>query len=586
MPGATEYLGGKPAESKKGKKVFLALFATLVVVAAVVGIVAGVNSRKSQNNGDLITDPKTHAILKSSCSITRFPELCYSAVAAGSSKKVSSQKDVIEASVNLTITAVEHSYFTVSKLYKTRKGLTKREKAALHDCLENIDETLDELHEVQEDLEDYPNKKSLTQHADDLKTLLSSAMTNQETCLDGFSHDKADQHVREALLKGEIHIEQMCSNVLAMIKNMTDTDIATERMRVTGTVNGRKLREDHDFTAVDEHGWPQWLSAADRRLLQSSSVTPDVVVAADGSGNFKTISEAVKAAPDNSKTRYIIRIKAGVYRENVDVSKKKKNIMFLGDGRENTIITASRNVVDGSTTFNSATVAAVGSGFLARDITFQNTAGPSKHQAVALRVGSDLSAFYKCDMLAYQDTLYVHSNRQFYINCLVAGTVDFIFGNAAAVLQDCDIHARRPNSGQKNMVTAQGRTDPNQNTGIVIQKCRIGSTSDLTSVKSSFPTYLGRPWKEYSRTVVMQSDITDVIVPAGWHEWSGSFALNTLVYREYQNRGAGSGTSSRVTWKGFEVITSATEAQQYTAGNFIGGGSWLRATGFPFSLGL
>ncbi|KAJ6704141.1 PECTINESTERASE [Salix viminalis] len=230
--------------------------------------------------------------------------------------------------------------------------------------------------------------------------------------------------------------------------------------------------------------------------------------------------------------------------------------------------------------------AAVGQGFLARGLTFQNTAGPSKHQAVALRVGSDLSAFYECDMLAYQDTLYVHSNRQFFINCLVAGTVDFIFGNAAAVLQDCDIHARRPNSGQKNMVTAQGRTDPNQNTGIVIQKSRIGATSDLLPVKSSFPTYLGRPWKEYSRTVIMQSSITDVIQPAGWFEWSGSFALSTLYYAEYQNSGAGAGTSGRVTWKGYRVLTSAAEAQGFTPGNFIAGSSWLRSTTFPFSLGL
>lgn len=223
---------------------------------------------------------------------------------------------------------------------------------------------------------------------------------------------------------------------------------------------------------------------------------------------------------------------------------------------------------------------------MARDITFQNTAGPSKHQAVALRVGADLSAFYNCDMLAYQDTLYVHSNRQFYVNCIIAGTVDFIFGNAAAVLQNCDIHARKPNSGQKNMVTAQGRTDPNQNTGIVIQKSRIGATSDLKLVQGSFPTYLGRPWKEYSRTVIMQSSITDLIHPAGWHEWDGNFALNTLFYGEHQNTGAGAGTSGRVKWKGFRVITSATEAQAFTPGSFIAGSSWLGSTGFPFSLGL
>lgn len=340
---------------KKQKKVFMALFATLVVVAAVIGIAAGVNSRKSSVSAAHI-DGATHAVLKSACSSTRYPALCYSAVAAsassGSSKKVSNLKDVIELSVNVTITAVQQNYFGIKKLTK-RKGLTKREKTALHDCLETIDETLDELHEVQDDLEQYPNTKSLKQHADDLLTLLSAAITNQETCLDGFSHDKADEHVRDALIKGEEHVEKLCSNVLAMIKNMTDTDIAAERKTA-----GRKLREDHGVagTEVDEKGWPVWMSAADRRLLQSSSVTPNVVVAKDGSGAYTTVAAAVAAAPDNSKTRYVIRIKAGVYRENVDVSKKKKNIMFLGDGRSTTIITGSRNVVDGSTTFNSATV--------------------------------------------------------------------------------------------------------------------------------------------------------------------------------------------------------------------------------------
>lgn len=230
--------------------------------------------------------------------------------------------------------------------------------------------------------------------------------------------------------------------------------------------------------------------------------------------------------------------------------------------------------------------AVVGSNFLARDITFENTAGPSKHQAVALRVGSDFSAFYRCDMLAYQDTLYVHSLRQYFTECLVAGTVDFIFGNAAVAFQNCDLHARRPNSGQKNMFTAQGRTDPNQNTGIVIQKCRIGATSDLLPVISSFPSYLGRPWKEYSRTVVMQTAISNVISPAGWHEWTGNFALNTLFYAEYQNTGPGAGTSQRVNWKGFRDLTSPTQAQPFTVGSFIQGSGWLGSTGFPFLLGL
>nr|GLL17856.1 pectinesterase-like [Ipomoea trifida]GMC53889.1 Pectinesterase/pectinesterase inhibitor U1 [Ipomoea batatas] len=136
------------------------------------------------------------------------------------------------------------------------------------------------------------------------------------------------------------------------------------------------------------------------------------------------------------------------------------------------------------------------------------------------------------------------------------------------------------------MLTAQGRTDPNQNTGIVIQKCRIAATSDLKPVQKNFPTFLGRPWKEYSRTVIMQSTISDVIDPAGWHIWADTFALNTLTYREYQNTGAGAGTSKRVTWKGYKVMTSSSEAQTYTPSNFIGGSSWLSSTTFPFSLGL
>lgn len=102
--------------------------------------------------------------------------------------------------------------------------------------------------------------------------------------------------------------------------------------------------------------WPEWLSVGDRRLLQSTAVTPNVVVAADGSGNYRTVSEAVKNAPSKSSKRYVIRIKAGTYRENVEVPTSKTNIMFIGDGRGKSIITGNRNVKDGSTTFNSATV--------------------------------------------------------------------------------------------------------------------------------------------------------------------------------------------------------------------------------------
>lgn len=172
--------------------------------------------------------------------------------------------------------------------------------------------------------------------------------------MDGFSHDKADKKVRESLEAGLIHVEKLCSVALALIKNLTDTDIANHNDNL---INRNQLTEINNGRDHDGINWPHWMSPGDRRLLQASSTaTPDVVVAADGSGNFRTVSEAVAAAPNRSSRRYIIRIKAGVYRENVNVPSSKTNIMFWGDGRTTTIITGNRNVVDGSTTFNSATV--------------------------------------------------------------------------------------------------------------------------------------------------------------------------------------------------------------------------------------
>lgn len=230
--------------------------------------------------------------------------------------------------------------------------------------------------------------------------------------------------------------------------------------------------------------------------------------------------------------------------------------------------------------------AVVATGFVAIDITFRNTGGPSKQQAVAVRNGADLSTFYSCSFEGYQDTLYVHSLRQFYRECDIYGTVDFIFGNAAVVLQNCNIYPRLPNIGQFNAITAQGRTDPNQNTGISIQNATIKAAADLAPSVSSVHTYLGRPWKEYSRTVYMESFMDSFIDPSGWHEWSGTFALSTLYYAEYNNRGSGSNTTARVTWPGYHIITNATDAANFTVSNFLTGDAWLNQTGVPYCSGF
>lgn len=142
-----------------------------------------------------------------------------------------------------------------------------------------------------------------------------------------------------------------------------------------------------------------------------------------------------------------------------------------------------------------------GEGFLARDIAFENKAGPEKLQAVALRVNADFTAFYRCAMYGYQDTLYVHSFRQFYRECEIFGTIDYIFGNAAVVLQASNIITRMPMLGQFTVITAQSRDSPDEDTGISIQNCSILATTDLYSNSGSVKSYLGRPWRVYSRVL-------------------------------------------------------------------------------------
>lgn len=219
---------------------------------------------------------------------------------------------------------------------------------------------------------------------------------------------------------------------------------------------------------------------------------------------------------------------------------------------------------------------------MAKDMTFINTAGPEKHQAVAFRSGSDQSVYYRCTFDAFQDTLYAHSNRQFYRECDIIGTIDFIFGNAAVVFQNCNIKPRQPLANQFNTITAQGKKDPNQNTGISIQKCTFSPLATLTA-----PTYLGRPWKNYSTTVIMQSDIGSFLNPLGWKEWiSNVDPPSTIFYAEYQNTGAGSSTGQRVKWPGYKPSLTNVEAGKFTVGTFIQGRVWLPETSVTFEQAL
>ncbi|XP_010422610.1 PREDICTED: probable pectinesterase/pectinesterase inhibitor 40 [Camelina sativa] len=482
--------------------------------------------------------------------------------------------ELLVAALNQTISKVNLSSSNFSDLLnRLGSNLSHRDRCAFDDCLQLLDDTVFDLTAAISEL------RSHSPEIHNVKMLLSATMTNTRTCLDGFASSDDEEEddlnynnnktygVAESLKESLFDISSHVRNSLDMLED------------IPGNIPG-KLEEDV--------GFPMWVSGSDRNLLQDpvDETKVDLVVAQNGTGNYTTIGEAVSAAPNSSDTRFVIYIKSGVYFENIEILREKTMIMFVGDGIGLTVIKANRSYGDGWTAYFSATVGVRGSGFIAKDLSFVNDAGPAKHQAVALRSSSDLSAFYRCSFESYQDTIYAHSHKQFYRECDIYGTVDFIFGDASVVFQNCSLFARRPNPNQRIIYTAQGREDSRLPTGISIIHCKILAAPELIPVQANFKAYLGRPWQLYSRTVIMKSFIDDLVDPAGWFKWKNDFALETLYYGEYMNEGPGSNLTNRVQWPGFKRIETVEEATEFSVGPFIEGNKWLNSTGIPFTLDL
>ncbi|KAG2593364.1 probable pectinesterase/pectinesterase inhibitor 51 [Panicum virgatum] len=297
--------------------------------------------------------------------------------------------------------------------------------------------------------------------------------------------------------------------------------------------------------------------------------------------DYKTVREAVAAAPDYGEGPFVVRVKEGVYRETVSVPWEKTNVVLVGDGMGRTVITGDLNAdTPGVSTFNTATVGVLADGFMARDLTISNTAGPDAHQAVAFRSTGDRTVLDGVELLGHQDTLYAHAMRHFYTRCRVAGTVDFVFGNSAAVLHATALvvlpRQLRPDKGENDAVTAQGRTDPAQPTGIVLSSCAVNGSDEYMALYRQNPdahrVYLGRPWKEYSRTVYLRCTLAEIVQPQGWMPWKDDFALSTLYYGEFGSAGPGAAAGRRVAWSS-QVPEDHVDA--YSVANFIQGHEWI-----------
>ncbi|XP_039060081.1 putative pectinesterase/pectinesterase inhibitor 24 [Hibiscus syriacus] len=555
------------ADRKKTRKRIAIICVSFVVLAAVVVGAVLETTRNSKgdtttakNGGNSSSSPISTSI-KAVCDVTLYKDSCYNSLSpmANSSTELKPQ-DIFRLSMEVAVSEISKAsrYFSADNVAFKGDNMTV---SVVENCRELLSLAIDHLNES---LSLSSTTTSIETAVDDLRTWLGSSGTYQQTCIDGFKEiddDSVDNRLKLSF--------ELTSNSLAIITWISKVTSAFN-------LNRRRLMEFEHRRRL--HGERVLAESSDKLKKKA-----DIIVAKDGSGQYKTISEAMKAVPEKSKKkRTVIYVKKGVYKENVRVEKNKWNVTMIGDGMKSTIVTWNLNVVDGTPTFSTATFAVFGKGFVGRDMSFVNTAGPEKHQAVALMSTADQSIFYRCRFDGFQDTLYSHSNRQFYRECDIIGTVDFIFGNSAVVFQNCNILPRQPMANQQNTITAQGKVDPNQNTGISIQDCTVSPYGNLSS---SLRTYLGRPWKDYSTTLFMHSTIGSLVHPAGWLPWTGNSAPNTIFYAEYKNTGAGSPTKNRVKWKGLRNI-SEKEAKRFTVKEFINGDKWISDAGVTYKSSL
>nr|DAD32972.1 TPA_asm: hypothetical protein HUJ06_011823 [Nelumbo nucifera] len=562
-----------------GKLIALGI-SLILVVGVVIGTVVGVNkgrhpkddlSSKDIASGSTSTTMKSVSAI---CASAYYEDSCIRTLTPVAKNESATPHDYLKASFEAIVEEVQAALEKFGVIGKDANSSI--DKMAVGDCKELMQYAISELQSAISMVND-PKRHPASDPIAELKNWLSAVVSYEETCTEGFEHPK----LKSSMENGLLNATQLTGNALAIVTELSAI-LRALNIRLDTNINSRRR-------LLDAQGYPTWFTLKDRKLLAlqgNGQLTPNAVVAKDGSGQYKTIAEAIAACPKNSVSRYVIYVKAGTYDEYIIVTKGQNNIFMYGDGPTSTIVTGKKSYATGTSTFRTASFSVIGDGFIAKSMGFENTAGPQGHQAVALRVQGDKAAFFNCKMDGYQDTLYVQAFRQFYQNCVVSGTIDFIFGNAKAVMQDCQIIVRRPMDNQQNTVTAQGKKFPDEVTGIVIQNCNIVPDQQLSVDKLKIPSFLGRPWQKYATTIIMESAIGDFIRPEGWMPWNGTFALDTLLYAEYNNRGPGANTAQRVKWKGFKVITDRNEALRFTAGPFLLGNEWLKDTGAPFILGL
>jgi pectinesterase len=306
-----------------------------------------------------------------------------------------------------------------------------------------------------------------------------------------------------------------------------------------------------------------------------SGLKYDILVAADGSGMYKTVQAAIDSIPENNTRQVVVFIKNGIYKEKLKIT--KAFVTLVGENRDKTILTyndyAKMLNADGKEigTFLTPSVSICTNDFRAENITFQNSSGSGSvvGQALALDASGDRLAFFNCAFLGYQDTIYTGgTGRQYYEECFIKGDVDFIFGSATAVFNQCEIYSNNRNKEPNGYLTAAS-TPLDRPFGYVFLKCKL--TADPDTAADS--VYLGRPWKDYAATAFIQCSMGSHIKKCGWMNWNKPEREKTSRYAEYKSEGPGASPAGRVDWS--HQLGDA-EAEKYTLVNIFSGsdGGW------------
>ena len=263
-----------------------------------------------------------------------------------------------------------------------------------------------------------------------------------------------------------------------------------------------------------------------------------IVVSRDGTGNFRTLQEAIESARAFMDYTVTIYVKNGVYKEKVIVPSWVENIDIIGEDRDKTIITYDDHAnINKMGTFRTYTVKVEGSDITFKNLTIENNAA-QLGQAVALHTEGDRLKFINCRILGNQDTIYTGAKftRLYFKDCYIDGTTDFIFGPSTALFEDCIIHSKR------NSYVTAASTPKEAKYGYVFKHCKLTAEPGVDKV------YLGRPWPPYAYTLFIECELGKHIVLAGWHNWGKQSNEETARYMEYKNTGEGANASERVAW--------------------------------------